>query len=131
VDTCESPCSEDPEEECLAVLDDSACTVAAAGARPNFTATYPGGNRCYGEPLYHWWCDGQVMSLDSSNQTCSHTCPSSGKRDVRCVGPVMTSPDTNAAPDSYCSATVGRCRFTLSNPELKARLVSALETKMR
>jgi hypothetical protein len=25
---------------------------------------------------------------------------------------------------------VGRCRFTVSKPELKARLVSALETKM-
>jgi hypothetical protein len=25
---------------------------------------------------------------------------------------------------------VGRCRLTVSNPELKARLVSALETKM-
>jgi len=26
--------------------------------------------------------------------------------------------------------TVGRCRLTLSKPELKARLISALETKM-
>jgi hypothetical protein len=28
------------------------------------------------------------------------------------------------------NAKVGRCRLTLSNPELKARLLSALETKM-
>jgi len=30
----------------------------------------------------------------------------------------------------YAEYEVGRCRPTLSNPELKARLVSALETKM-
>jgi hypothetical protein len=28
------------------------------------------------------------------------------------------------------SVVVGRCRLIVSNPELKARLVSALETKM-
>jgi len=35
---------------------------------------------------------------------------------------------TNAAISMYL---VGRCRFTLSKPELEARLLSALETKMR
>jgi hypothetical protein len=29
------------------------------------------------------------------------------------------------------NTTVGRCRLTVSKPELKALLVSALETKMR
>jgi hypothetical protein len=31
---------------------------------------------------------------------------------------------------NWMSMTVGRCRLTVSKPELKARLVSALETKM-
>jgi hypothetical protein len=31
--------------------------------------------------------------------------------------------------DAFPTDEVGRCRLTVSNPELKARLVSALETK--
>jgi TPR repeat protein len=33
-------------------------------------------------------------------------------------------------PPDVLTAVVGRCRLTASKPELKARLVSALETKM-
>jgi hypothetical protein len=32
--------------------------------------------------------------------------------------------------DTLCSDTAGRCRLPLSKPELKARLVSAIENKM-
>jgi hypothetical protein len=39
--------------------------------------------------------------------------------------------DTSTSTSSLCGTyTVGRCRLTVPNPELKARLVSALETEM-
>jgi hypothetical protein len=45
-------------------------------------------------------------------------------------GPSAKPAALHAILESFDVTQVGRCRLTVSNPELKARLVSALETKI-
>jgi hypothetical protein len=40
-------------------------------------------------------------------------------------------PESRIVYDDEAALKVGRCRLTVTNPELKARLVSGLATKMQ
>ena len=83
-------------------------------------------------------CPDEVCNTDTGScQRCTkdaqcpnQVCDTPGITTGNCKDECKIDPDCTDDDKPVCDTSVGRCRLTVSKPVLKARLVSALETKM-
>jgi len=80
--------------------------------------------------MYKWFATPAVQQREASlGRVYAHF---DARADARRAAIAAAATAAAAAPggDATADAMVGRCRLTVSQPELKARLVSALETEI-